>query len=60
MILAAAATDCGGGGDSPSSPSSPSALPSPPAATANVFYTAIGASDANGVGGSMPCVPFSA
>ena len=39
----------------------PSAGPSPagpPAASAPVFYTAIGASDAMGVGGSVPCLPF--
>ena len=30
----------------------------PPAATAAVHYTAIGASDANGAGSSVPCMPF--
>ena len=39
------------------SPTSPSAI-SPPAPSAAIFYTAIGASDANGVGSSVPCVPF--
>jgi lysophospholipase L1-like esterase len=37
--------------------------PSPvtaPAADGPIHYTAIGASDANGVGSSVPCVPFSA
>ena len=39
----------------PAAPSGPSA---PPAAGSTVTYTAIGASDANGVGSSVPCVPF--
>ena len=39
------------------SPTSPSTI-APPAASAPIFYTAIGASDANGVGSSVPCVPF--
>ena len=30
----------------------------PPAATAPIQYSALGASDANGVGSSVPCVPF--
>ena len=55
--LALAATACGRGGESPSSPS---AISAPPAPGANVFYTAIGASDANGVGGSVPRAPFTA
>ena len=38
-------------------PSSPSPI-GPPAAGAAIRYTAIGASDANGVGGSVPCAPF--
>jgi lysophospholipase L1-like esterase len=42
--------------ESPTAPSSPAA----PAANAPVRYTAIGASDAIGVGGSVVCVPFSA
>ena len=42
--------------DSPTAPSAPAA----PAANAPVRYTAIGASDAIGVGGSVVCVPFSA
>lgn len=41
------------------SPAAPSPA-TPPAAGAPVHYTAIGASDANGVGGSVPCVPFTA
>ena len=32
--------------------------PSPPPPNAAVVYTAIGASDAMGVGGSVPCLPF--
>jgi lysophospholipase L1-like esterase len=38
-------------------PTSPSAV-APPAANAAVRYTALGASDANGVGASIPCLPF--
>ena len=30
----------------------------PPASGSTVFYTAVGASDANGVGSSVPCAPF--
>jgi len=44
----------GGDDDSPTAPS-----PAPPAANAVVRYTAIGASDAVGVGASTVCVPFS-
>jgi lysophospholipase L1-like esterase len=40
--------------ESPTAPSSPR----PPAASAPVRYTAIGASDAVGVGASVVCVPF--
>jgi lysophospholipase L1-like esterase len=40
-----------------SSPTAPT--PGPPASDAPVSYTAIGASDANGVGASVVCVPFS-
>ncbi len=43
------------GGDEPTAAPSPA---TPPAAGAPVFYTAIGASDAMGVGGSVPCLPF--
>jgi lysophospholipase L1-like esterase len=53
VVLMAA---CGNGRDSPSSPSP---VPGPPAANASIFYTAMGASDANGVGGSVMCIPFS-
>jgi lysophospholipase L1-like esterase len=37
---------------------SPTAPSGPPAAGSAIVYTAIGASDANGVGSSVPCVPF--
>jgi lysophospholipase L1-like esterase len=37
---------------------SPTAPSGPPAAGSTVTYTAIGASDANGVGSSVPCAPF--
>ena len=42
----------GSGNNSPTSPSGP------PAPGSAVVYTAIGASDANGVGSSVPCFPF--
>jgi lysophospholipase L1-like esterase len=41
-----------------SAPTSPSPV-APPAPNAAIHYTAVGASDANGVGASVPCVPFS-
>ena len=46
------ATGCNklGLGDSPTAPSGP------PAAGSTIFYTAVGASDANGVGSSAECV----
>jgi lysophospholipase L1-like esterase len=40
-----------------SSPGAPSPTPDP---NAPIYYTAIGASDAAGVGSSIPCVPFAA
>jgi lysophospholipase L1-like esterase len=43
---------------SQASPSSPSATPTP-GANSPVYYTAVGASDAAGVGSSSVCVPFS-
>ena len=55
------AVACGSGNDSPSSPTpgpGPGSGPVRPAAGANIAYTAIGASDANGVGGSVVCIPF--
>jgi lysophospholipase L1-like esterase len=39
-------------GTSPTQPSGP------PASGSTIFYTAVGASDANGVGSSVPCAPF--
>jgi lysophospholipase L1-like esterase len=45
--------NCGNGsGESPTGPSGP------PAGGSTITYTAIGASDASGVGSSAPCVPF--
>jgi lysophospholipase L1-like esterase len=38
--------------------STPGTPPSPPPPNAPVVYTALGASDAMGVGGSVPCLPF--
>jgi lysophospholipase L1-like esterase len=55
-IAAAIVSGCnkfGIGGDS--NPVGPSA---PPAPGSTIVYSAIGASDANGVGSSVPCVPF--
>ena len=45
-----AATSCG--------EKSPAAPTGPPGPGSGIVYTAIGASDANGVGSSVPCVPF--
>jgi lysophospholipase L1-like esterase len=42
-------------GDGGSTPGTP---PSPPPPNAAIVYTAIGASDAMGIGGSVPCLPF--
>jgi lysophospholipase L1-like esterase len=47
---------CGSGTDSATSPT-PIA---PPAANAPIRYTAVGASDANGVGATVVCAPFTA
>ena len=45
--------------DKITSPTTPTPSPvGPPAATAAIRYTAIGASDANGVGASVACIPF--
>ena len=41
------------------SPTAPSVI-TPPAPAAAIHYTAIGASDANGVGSTVPCLPFTA
>lgn len=37
---------------------SPTAPSGPPAAGSTIVYAAVGASDANGIGSSVPCVPF--
>ena len=54
MCAAAIVSGCNtfGGGASPVAPSDP------PAPGSTIVYSAIGASDANGVGSSAPCVPF--
>lgn len=53
-FVAAAAAGCDklGLGKSPTAPSAP------PAARSTIVYTAVGASDANGVGSSVQCLPF--
>ena len=51
VVLIALGTGCSSESDSPTSPS-----PSNP--TTAIYYTAIGASDGIGFGGSVPCVPF--
>ena len=42
----------------PDSDKSPTAPSGPPTSGSTIVYTAIGASDANGIGSSFPCVPF--
>jgi lysophospholipase L1-like esterase len=42
------------------SPTSPTPVGGPPAPNAAIFYTALGASDTNGIGSSVPCAPFDA
>ena len=37
---------------------SPTEPTGPPTAGSTIYYSAVGASDANGVGSSVPCVPF--
>jgi lysophospholipase L1-like esterase len=56
LALLAALASCGkrDGDDD----SGPAPTPSPPAPNAPITYTAIGASDAVGVGASVPCLPF--
>jgi len=54
LVLAGLCGACGG--HSGESPGTGSPTPIPPAAT--IWYTAIGASDAAGVGSSLPCIPF--
>jgi lysophospholipase L1-like esterase len=55
LCLSAALLGC----NKSESPTSPSVI-TPPAPAAAIHYTAIGASDANGVGSSVPCLPFTA
>jgi lysophospholipase L1-like esterase len=56
-VIAAAVWFVGcGGSESPTSPSPAG----PPAPAAAIHFTAVGASDANGVGSSVPCLPFTA
>lgn len=57
LVLVSMAVGGCSGGATTGSPTSPSPV-GPPAANTPVRYTAIGASDANGVGGSVPCLPF--
>jgi lysophospholipase L1-like esterase len=53
LAIALGLSACSGGGE----PTSPTA-PTPPGSTTPVVYTAIGASDAAGVGASVPCLPL--
>lgn len=53
VMVASQACDKLGLSKSPTSPTGP------PAAGSTIVYSAIGASDANGVGSSAPCAPFS-
>ena len=55
-LLGTAGAGCGLFGDD-SSPTAPSSVVRPQPGGA-IHYTAIGASDANGIGASVPCVPF--
>ena len=51
-LLAVATAACSGGNMAGPSPVGP------PAGTAPIYYSAVGASDANGAGSSVPCFPF--
>jgi lysophospholipase L1-like esterase len=51
MIVTVGSIACGGKND----PTGPSPIPTP---SSTVNYTAIGASDALGIGASVPCVPY--
>jgi lysophospholipase L1-like esterase len=53
-LLALLAACGGGSGSTPTTPTSPT----PPAQNVPVVYTPIGASDAAGVGASVPCLPL--
>ena len=52
-VLSISCDKLGLGGDK-----SPTAPSTPPSAGSAIVYTAIGASDANGVGSSLPCLPL--
>jgi lysophospholipase L1-like esterase len=52
VMVMSQACDKWGLGKSPTQPSGP------PAAGSTIVYSAVGASDANGVGSSVPCAPF--
>src|SRR5262245_15128723 len=54
MLVAASGCDKLGLGGDPN----PAAPSPPPTAGSSITYAAIGASDANGVGSSVPCLPF--
>ena len=53
-VLALLTACSGGGGSGPTTPTSPT----PPAQNVPVVYTPLGASDAAGVGASVPCLPL--
>ena len=53
FLAASGSLACGGA----KSPTGPGPVPGP---NTTIHYTAIGASDANGVGSSVPCAPFTA
>ena len=57
VVSLAAVAGCGAGKGSDGGATSPTA-PSPPSPSQTIVYTAIGASDAAGVGSSAVCVPF--
>jgi lysophospholipase L1-like esterase len=60
LLLAVASSACGLFERS-ASPTSPTPIAAgPPAPNAAVHYTALGASDTNGIGSSAPCPPFDA
>jgi len=54
VLIVASCLGCGRS----SGPASPS--PTPPSASATISYTAVGASDAVGIGASVTCVPYAA
>ncbi len=58
FVLGLAACLLVGCGASKSTPTSPSPSPGPPAAGASIAYTAVGASDAVGIGATVLCIPY--